>query len=333
MLRRAKAGWLAVSLLVVVRLAVPAQAAGDDDPLPSWRNGPAKTAIVRFVTDVTRPGGPRFVPPAERIATFDNDGTLMVEKPTYFQLYFFMERLREIAPQHPDWKEKQPFKAVLDDDRLYLHQITLPELEELVLAASAGSTEKEYQVSIDHFLDKAEHPLFEVPFTELVYQPMLELMSWLRRRGFQVFLCTAGAPELFRAFSEEVFKIPRQNVIGSDMQMRFELEGGEPVLVREPRFVQPTNERDGKPVNIERAVGRSPILAFGNSDGDTEMLEFTAYSGRPHLALVLHHDDHEREFAYDVGAEKILALARVRGWIVVDMSTDFRRVFPRPKVR
>ncbi len=333
MLRRAKAGWLVVSFLVLAQLAVPAEAAGGSDPLPSWRSGPAKTAILRFVADVTQVGGPRFVPKAERIATFDNDGTLMAEKPAYFQLYFFMQRLRELAPQHPEWKEKQPFKAVLEDDRLYLHQITLPELEELVLAASAGSTEKEYQASIDHFLENAEHPLFEVPFTELVYQPMLELLELLRRNGFQIYITTAGGPELIRAFSEEVFRIPRPNVIGSDMQMRFEMEGEEPILVREPRFVRPTNERKGKPVNIERVVGRSPIFAFGNSDGDTEMLEFTAYSGRPHLALVLHHDDHEREFAYDEGAEKVLALAKERGWIVVNMSESFRRVFPRPKPR
>ena len=331
MARRIRELWIVCGLLAVAVAvaALPAEAAGRRDPLPSWRDGPAKRALLRFVAAVTRPGGPDYVPPSERIATFDNDGTLIAERPLYFQAYFVMQRIRDLAPDHPEWKELQPFQAVLDGDEDALKRMGLPEIMALVLAASAEITEREYVASIDRFLATAEHPGFGVPFTQLVYQPMLELLALLRARGFEIFICSAGGPEFIRSFSEEVYRIPRHNVIGSDMQMSFEMRGEEPVLLRLPRFVQPNNERDGKPINIDRTIGRSPILAFGNSDGDIEMLEFTAYSGHPHLGLLLRHDDEEREFAYDEGAEKAFAMASERGWMMVSMKQSFRRIFPR----
>ncbi len=333
MTQRMRSVWIAGLLLLIAVAAPSAGAAGPANPLPSWRDGPARRAILRFVAAVTKPGGPDYVPPAERIATFDNDGTLMAEKPHYFQLYFVAERIRELAPRHPEWTDEQPFKAVIERDRDRLADLSLPDLERLVLAASAGTSEKEYVEAIARFFAQAENPELGLPFTKTVYRPMLELLDFLRARGFKVFICSAAGPEMIRAFSEKVYGVPRENVIGSDMLMRFELDGEEPVLMREPRFVQPTNDRGGKPINIDRVVGRSPILAFGNSDGDIEMLEFTAYSGRPHLGLLLRHDDAEREFAYEEGAEQALALAPIRGWVVVGMRESFRRVFPTPPLR
>jgi phosphoserine phosphatase len=327
--RRIRELWIFCGLLAVALAASPAEAAGNRDPLPSWRNGPAKRAILRFVAAVTRPGGPDYVPPSERIAAFDNDGTLIAERPLYFQAYFVMQRIRDLAPSHPEWKELQPFRSVLEEGEAALAPMDVPEIMALVLAASAEITEREYVAAIDRFFATAEHPRFGVPFTRLVYQPMLELLALLRARGFEIFICSAGGPEFIRFFSEEVYRIPRQNVIGSDMQMSFEMRGGEPLLLRLPRFVQPTNERDGKPVNLDRTIGRSPILAFGNSDGDVEMLEFTAYSGHPHLELLLRHDDEEREYAYDQGAEKAFAMAAERGWTVVSMKESFRQIFPK----
>jgi HAD superfamily phosphoserine phosphatase-like hydrolase len=319
---------LAVAFVAVLAVARVASAV---DPLPSWNDGPAKQAILRFVADVTEPEGPRFVPVEERIAVFDNDGTLIAEQPLFFQFYFFLQRIRELAPLHPEWKEKQPFKAVLENDLAYLDSISRDELGEIVLRAASGVTEREYVASVERFLAEVEHPDRGVPFTRLVYQPMIELVTYLREKGFRVYIVSAAAPELIRAFSEKVFGIPREQVIGSDMQMRFDDSGERPELWREPAFVRPINERAGKPINIDRAVGRSPILAFGNSDGDIEMLSFTAYSGRPKLALLLHHDDAEREYGYEDGTQEALAVAKERGWIVVSMKESFRRVFPPEK--
>jgi hypothetical protein len=318
---------LGALLLVAVGFAC-AHAAGLRDPLPSWNDGPAKREILRFVAAVTEPGGPQFVPPAERIAVFDHDGTLLAERPSNFQLDFLLQRIRDLAPSHPDWKVTQPFAAVLANDADRLEQMTLPELEQLVLAASAGITEKEYQEAVHRFLDEAEHPDHGRKLTEMVYEPMRELLHLLQDERFRVFICSAAGPEMLRAFSEEVYGVPRERVIGSDMEMRYERRDGEPVLLREPRFVMPTNIDAGKPVNIDRTVGRGPIFAFGNSDGDIEMLEFTAYAGLPHLALLLRHDDAEREYAYDDGAEQAFALAPQRGWLVVSMKQSFRRIFP-----
>ena len=329
-MRGRRARWAVAAL---VAGWVVAGAAAAEDPLPSWNAGPAKQAILHFVSEVTRPGGEHFVPAHERVAVFDNDGTLIAEQPLFFQFYFFMQRIRELAVAHPEWKERQPFKAVLENDLAYLDKIPRAELEELVLQAASGVTEREYVDSVERFLAEVEHPDRGVPFTRLVYQPMLELLSYLRAKGFRVYIASAAAPELIRAFSEKIFGIPREHVIGSDMLMRWDDSGDRPELWREPVFVRPINERAGKPVNIDRTVGRSPILAFGNSDGDIEMLRFAAYSGRPHLALLLRHDDPEREYAYDDGAEEALAMAKEHGWVVVSMKEAFRRVFPPAKAR
>ncbi len=328
MRRASQAAWSACLLLLLALLVSCASAGGAVDPLPSWREGPARSAILRFVAAVTEPGGPDYVPPAERIAAFDNDGTLLVEKPFYFQLHFVVDRIRALAPMHPEWKDLPPFKAVIEGEGSPPANLSLRDLEQLVLAASAGITEKQYADDIKRFLAEAKHPELGVRFPQAVYQPMLELLAYLRSRGFKVYVCSAAGPEMIRSFSEEVYGVPRENVIGSDMMMRFELSGRGPVLMREPNFVLPTNDRGGKAVNLDRILGRSPILAFGNSDGDIEMLEFTAYSGRPHLGLLLRHDDAEREYAYSEGAEDALAKARERGWVVVSMKEDFRSVLP-----
>lgn len=328
MRRASQAARTACLLLLLVFVAACAGVGGVVDPLPSWREGAARSAILRFVAAVTDPQSPDYVPPADRIAAFDNDGTLMVEKPFYFQLYFVVERIRALAPLHPEWKDRRPFSAVIDGDGSPPPDLTLGELEELVLAASAEITEKAYVDAIERFFAEATHPDLGVRFPQAVYPPMVELLEYLRLRGFKTYVCSAAGPEMIRSFSEAAYGVPRENVIGSDMMMRFESDEGTPTLMRELAFVPPTNDRGGKAVNLERIVGRSPILAFGNSDGDIEMLEFTAYSGRPHLGLLLRHDDAEREYAYTEGAEDALAKAAERGWVVVSMKEAFRSVLP-----
>jgi len=301
------------------------------DALPSWRNGTAKQTITKFVGDVTREGSPSFVAPAERIAVFDNDGTLWSEQPLYFQFLFMLDQVKAAAPGHPEWKSNPAFKALVTKDypALASHE---KELLQLVAGANSGMTVDEYDKTIRDWLATAQHPKFKRPYTELVYQPQLELLAYLRANGFKTFIVSGGTIEFMRPWAEKVYGIPPEQVIGSSQVVRYELRDGQPTLIRLPK-IDFVDDGPGKPVGIYRNIGRKPILAFGNSDGDLQMLQYTASSSGPHLALLVHHDDAAREFAYDrqskVGKlDKAWDEAVADGWTVVSMKDDWQTIYP-----
>jgi hypothetical protein len=304
------------------------------DPLPSWNDGAARQAIVRFVTDVTTEDGPGHVPPAERIAVFDNDGTLWSEQPMYVQLAFALDRVKALAPQHPEWKGKQPFKGVLEGDFAAVAAAGERGLVELLMATHAGMTSAEFETVASDWLASNRHPKYSKPYTECVYQPMLELLAYLRQNGFKTFIVSGGGVEFMRPWTERVYGIPPEQVVGSSIKTKYELREDAPVLLRQPE-IDFVDDKAGKPVGIQRHIGRRPIFAFGNSDGDKEMLEWTTIGHTPSLGLIVHHTDAEREAAYDresrVGRlDKALDEAPARGWVVVDMKRDWKRVFAWP---
>jgi len=309
--------------------ALPARAA---DPLPSWNEGAVKQAIVAFVEAATKPGSAGFVPAPERIAVFDNDGTLWAEMPTYVQGFFVLDRVKALAPQHPEWKQQEPFRSLLAGDPKAALAGGDKALLELVMATHAGMTTEEFAALVRDWIATARHPTTGRLFTDMVYQPMLELLALLRANGFETYIVSGGGVEFMRPWTERVYGIPPEHVIGSSIVTRFALRPDGPVLIREPKldFV---DDKAGKPVGIQRSIGRRPVLAFGNSDGDQQMLEWTAAGpGRRFLGLV-HHTDAEREWAYDhpspVGQlDSALAEARLKGWTVVDMQRDWKRIFP-----
>lgn len=311
--------------------ALVQQAFAQADPLPSWNDGAAKKSIIKFVAKVTKKGGPEFVPPMERIAVFDNDGTLWAEQPFYFQGLFAIDRVHSLAPQHPDWKEKQPFKAVLENDLKTLAAASPEGLMELLMATHAGMTTEEFERTVKDWLATARHPKFKRAYTDLVYQPMLELLAFLRANEFRTVVVSGGGIEFLRAFSEERYGIPPEQVIGSSIVTKYEVRGGRPVLVRQPKL-EFIDDQEGKPVGINKFVGRRPIAAFGNSDGDFQILEWVTAGTGPRFGLIIHHDDAVREFAYDrasaVGKlSRALDEAPKRGWTVVSMKDDWKRIF------
>lgn len=302
------------------------------DPLPSWNDGKSKQAILGFVEKVTKEGSPDFVPVAERIATFDNDGTLWTEQPMYTQLAFALDRIKVMAKDHPEWNEKQPFKAVLEGSLKELAAAGEKGLVELVMATHAGMTTDEFDATVKDWLASARHPRFKRPYTECVYQPMLELSAFLRASGFKTFIVSGGGVEFMRPFTEEVYGIPPEQVVGSTIKTRFESRDGQPVLLRLPE-IDSIDDKEGKPVNINKFIGRRPILAAGNSDGDFQMLEWTTSAPGARFGLIVHHTDAEREYAYDRKSpfgrlDMGLDEATKRGWIVVDMKHDWKVVFP-----
>jgi len=297
------------------------------DPLPSWNEGAAKQAILELVERVTKPGGPDYVAPEDRVATFDNDGTLWAEKPTYFQLVFLSDRVRELAAEHPEWRSTQPYQAVLERDAEYLRTIGMSEVLELVAATHAGMSQAEFEEETREFLETARHPRFEVPFTEVIYQPMLELLDHLRANAFKLFIVSGGGIEFIRQFSEAVYGIPREDVIGSSLKYEFRETDSGSEIYRLPELGS-FDDKEVKPANIQLHIGRRPILAVGNSDGDIQMMQYATDGSGPRLALLLHHDDAEREYDYDHGTERALEVAAERGWIVASVRDDFRRVFP-----
>ncbi len=302
------------------------------EPLPSWRDAPARAAIVRFVTQAATPGSPGYIPESERIAVFDNDGTLWSEKPAYFQLLFAMDRVRAMAGQHPEWKTTQPFKAVLENDMDALVASGRKGLLELVMASHAGITVSEFDAIVRQWLATARHPTRNVPYTDLVYQPMLELLAFMRAHGFQTWIVSGGGIDFLRVWAEEVYGIPPSQVVGSSIKTRFEIRDGEPVIVRLPE-IDFIDDKEGKPVGIHRHIGRRPVAAFGNSDGDLQMLQYTDAGAGPRLMVYIRHTDAEREWAYDrethVGRlDQGLDEAKRRGWLVVDMKTDWSAIYP-----
>ena len=301
------------------------------DPLPSWREGAARNALLHFVAAVTREGGPRYVPPPERIATFDNDGTLWCEQPVQVQVFFVQARLQALAERDPSLKQRQPFKAFLEHDHKTIHALGKQGVFEVVFATHAGMTEDEFEVIAHEFLAHAKHPKLGRLFKSLTYQPQLELLSYLRANGFKTFIVSGGGIDLIRAFSEEAYGIPREQVVGSSVKTRFELRDGRAVLVKAAELSS-FDDREVKVQNIGLHIGRRPILAFGNSDGDLAMLRYASTGTRPGLALLLHHDDGEREVAYDRDfklSPLVEALDRATdyGITVVSMQRDWARVF------
>jgi phosphoglycolate phosphatase-like HAD superfamily hydrolase len=300
------------------------------DSLPSWSDGPNKQAILDFVAAITEEGGEHFVPAGERIATFDNDGTLWVEQPLYVQLLFALDRVRALAPDHSEWQEQQPFQAILANDREALAKLSKQDLAALITAVHSGMTTDEFAQIVRDWIATAKHPTLGGFYTDYAYQPQLELLDYLRANGFQTWIVSGGGVDFMRVFAEAVYGVPPAQVIGSSGKVRFELRDGKPVFVKLPELGS-YDDKEGKPANIHLHVGRPPILAFGNSDGDQAMLQYTTGAAGRRLAFILDHDDAEREFDYRVGPlgrlETALAEAAANGWLVVSMKEDWKSIF------
>jgi phosphoglycolate phosphatase-like HAD superfamily hydrolase len=314
-------------------LALPAFSwAQISEPLPSWNDTAPKKAIVAFVEKVTKEDTPDFVPAADRIATFDNDGTLWCEQPIYFQGLFIFDRIKALAPEHPEWKEKEPFASVLKGDVKAALAGGEKALTELVETTHAGMTVDQFARTVAEWLTTARHPKFNRPYTELVYQPMLELLAYLRGNGFKTYIVSGGGAEFIRVFAEKAYGIPPEQVVGSSIKTKFEMLDGKPEIVRLPK-IDFIDDGPGKPVGIAKFIGRRPIMAFGNSDGDLQMLQYTTGSPGARFGLIVHHTDPEREYAYDrnsvVGKlNKALDEASTNGWTVVSIKDDWAAVFP-----
>jgi phosphoglycolate phosphatase-like HAD superfamily hydrolase len=319
---------LALTLALVATLPSSAQA-----PRPSWQDSAPKQAITAFVAKVTTKDSPDFVPPAQRIAVFDNDGTLWGEQPMYFQAFFAFDRVKALAPQHPEWKDKEPFASVLKGDLKTALAGGEHALLELVLASHANTTTDEFEQAVSSWITSARHPQSGRPFTEMVYQPMLELLAFLRHHQFKTFIVSGGGIEFVRPWAERVYGIPPEQVIGSSIRTRYELRDGKPSLLRLPE-INFIDDKAGKPVAINQHIGRRPLMAFGNSDGDFEMLSWTTSGPGPRFGLIVHHDDPTREFAYDrtssIGRlDKALDAAPSNGWSVVSMKNDWLSIHPQ----
>ena len=303
-----------------------------DDPLPSWNEGNTKKAILGYVEDVVDPESENFIPTSDRIAVFDNDGTLWSEQPAYFQLLFAMDRIKALAPDHPEWKTQQPFKAVLEDDMKEMAKHGIHGILELVMASHAGMTTEEFESIVKDWLATARHPRFNRPFTDLVYQPMLELLQFLRENDFKTFIVSGGGIEFMRPWVEETYGIPPDQIVGSSIRTEFNYNNGDPVIMRLPEmdFI---DDKEGKPVGIHKFIGKKPVFASGNSDGDLQMMQWTASSNYKSLILYLHHTDAEREWSYDREShfgrlDKGLDEAIEKGWVVMDMKKDWITIYP-----
>lgn len=322
---------LALSLLMTLN----ARSVRAADALPSWNNTGPKKGIIAFVDKVTRQGSPAFVPAPERIAVFDNDGTLWAEQPIYFQLRFALDRIKALAPDHPEWKTKEPFSKLLSTPKESMVPVTEHELMEIVIAAHSGMTTEEFEKIVKDWIATARHPKTGKLYTEMVYQPMLELLAYLRGNGFKTFIVSGGGVEFMRPWVEKVYGIPPQQVIGSKGKLKFEMRDGKPALLKLPE-VEFIDDKEGKPVGIQTHIGRRPIAAFGNSDGDLQMLQWTTAGSGPRFALLVHHDDTDREWAYDRSSQvgkldKAWDEAKAKGWTVVSMKEDWKQVFPFEK--
>jgi phosphoserine phosphatase len=311
-------------------LALLSLSAHAEDPLPSWNDTAPKKAIEAFVDRVTSPGSPDFVPVEERIATFDNDGTLWAEQPYYFEADFTFDRIKALAPQHPEWVSQEPFASVLKGDLESTLTLSNQEQMKMLLAAQAGTTSDEFSKIVGDWIATARHPQTGRLYTEMVYQPMVELLAYLRANGFKTFIVSGGGTDFMRPWAEKVYGIPPEQIVGTTLKTKFEIRGGKAVLVSQPalNFV---DDMDGKPIGILSNIGRRPIAAFGNSDGDLQMMQWASAGSGPRLCLFVHHTDAAREWAYDRKSinghfEKALDEALARGWTVVSMKDDWKVV-------
>jgi hypothetical protein len=322
----------AVILVLCSFLFVAVGANAQIDPLSSWNDGPAKKAIIDFVQATTDKSNPKFVPPVERIATFDNDGTLWVEQPMYFQFLFALDRVRALAPTHPEWKDKEPFASLLKGDLKGALAGGERAMLEIVMVTHAGMSTEDFEQIVKDWLATAKHPKTKRPYTEMVYQPMIELLTYLRANGFKTFIVSGGGIEFMRPWTEKVYGIPPEQVVGSSIKTKYEMGSGKPVLLRLPE-INFIDDKTGKPVGINEHIGRRPVAAFGNSDGDQQMLEWTQAGSGARLMMLVHHDDAIREYAY--GAESkigtfsdaLMAEAKKNGWTVISMKNDWKRIF------
>jgi hypothetical protein len=321
-----------ILFIALFTLVCPITFAQTADPLPSWNDGRAKQSILNFVAAATTDRSPNFIPPEQRIATFDNDGTLWCEQPMYVQLAFALDRVKALARTHPEWQDKQPFKAVLDGDMKALAAAGEHGMLELIMVTHAGMTTDQFEQIVTDWLATARHPRFHRPYTDLVYQPMIELLAYLRANGFKTFIVSGGGIEFIRPWARQAYGVPPDQVVGSSIKTRFQMDGDIPVLYRLPE-VDFVDDGPGKPVGINAHIGQHPTAAFGNSDGDLEMLQWATMTGPgPHLGMIIHHTDAEREYAYDRNSsfgrlDKALDAAPAMGWIVVDMKQDWKRIF------
>jgi phosphoserine phosphatase len=319
--------------MVFAGIGLGAQAFAQSDPLPAWNDGPAKQAIISFVKDTTTQGSPKFVDPAARIATFDQDGTTWVEQPLYSQVMFAFHQLGVMAASDPKIKDAEPFKTALSGDRGAIAKLTLPELEKILAVTHTGMTVEAFRKSVQDWIATAQDPRFHRLYTDLAYQPMLEVMQYLRSNGYRTFLVTGGGQEFVRVYAERVYGIPPEQVVGSTADVKFGYDkAGKSVLTKVPQGTR-VNDQAGKPVGIELVIGRRPVAAFGNSTGDQQMLEYTQDGGGARLVMLVHHDDATREYAYGpeskVGtfSDALMAEAKQRGWVVISMKSDWKRVF------
>lgn len=306
-----------------------------EDPLPSWNQGAVKQSIMAFVKKVTDPASGDFIPVADRIACFDNDGTLWSEQPMYFQLFFVMDRVKALAPQHPEWKDQQPFKAILEGDIKTALAGGEKAVGALMAATHAGMTDEEFNRIVKDWIATAKHPKTKKGFTQMVYQPMLELLAYLRANGFVTFIVSGGGIDFMRPWAQQVYGIPPNQVVGSSLKVKYEVRNGKPVIVRLPE-VNFVDDKAGKPVGIHQHIGKRPVFTAGNSDGDYEMLQWTSTGSGPRFGLLIHHTDPVREWAYDrkssIGKlDKGLTDATKYKWQVVDMQKEWKQIYPNEK--
>jgi phosphoglycolate phosphatase-like HAD superfamily hydrolase len=327
----------ALAAVMLLALGLTQKANAQTPTLPSWNDGPAKQAIVSFVKDVTDKSGTKYVEPQDRIATFDQDGTLWVEHPLYTQAMFAFARVHELASQHPEWKQQEPFKAVLTNDRAAMGKFSESDWEVILAATHAGMTTEAFQELVKQWMATAKDPRFHQPYTELVYQPMLEVMEYLRANGFKTYIVTGGGQEFVRVYSQQVYGIPPEQVVGSSILTKYEVQDGKPVLMREPKvfFV---DDQTGKPIGINLFIGKRPYAAFGNSTGDQQMLEWTQAGPGARLMMLVLHDDPQREYAYGPAAglpeskvgtfsQALYDEAEAKGWTVISMKKDWKHIF------
>lgn len=327
-------------MLILIFGTISATASTQADPLPSWNNGKTKSAIIAFVTDVTNPTSPHFVPVPERIATFDNDGTLWSEQPMYFQAFFALARIKAMAKDHPEWKTTEPYKSALSGDMKGMMAGGKAPLEKMLVEAHANITGDAFKQAVLQWQETARHPKTGMPFIGMVFQPMLELLTYLRTNNFKTYIVSGGGTDFMRAFSEKVYGIPPEQVVGTTIDAKFEMVDGVPTITKTPKLMH-FDDKAGKPVGIYQYIGRKPIFAAGNSDGDLQMLQYTTIGADGKRAvgkfgLIVHHTDADGEFAYDRKAafgklDKALDAAPAQGWTVIDMKNDWKRIYPSAK--
>ncbi|QIL89588.1 haloacid dehalogenase-like hydrolase [Microbulbifer sp. SH-1] len=322
-------------LLLAAGLLLLTSAFSVADPLSSWNDSDSKKVIIRFVEKVTRKDSPEFIPESQRIATFDNDGTLWAEQPAYFQLIYALDQVKKMAPKHPEWKTQEPFASVLRGDTQKVMASGKEGLMKILAATHANMTAEEFHVNVSDWLKTARHPKTNRPYNEMIYQPMLELLDYLRANGFKTFIVSGGGVDFMRVFAEQTYGIPPEQVVGSSIKAKYEVRDGTPAIIKLPE-INLIDDKEGKPVGIHQYIGQRPIFAFGNSDGDYQMLEWTTAGTGARLGLLLHHTDAKREWTYDRDSHigqlsKGLDDAAKKGWTVVDMKNDWKVVFPSPR--